>query len=191
MVLLTLSILASSIVNVEISRYDGLNSPYPWNNRYLTDEEIQIIDYFKGEDVTGLIFVADRFIAERIGAVGFLPTFSVPVEIGIPLFYGIISPNYVYEHAKFSLREFFSFTFFNFTQPDPIQELKNCIRNLDLRVGSDIDTFLSYNIQYIITINETFQSGGMNNWLLIQSLKQSESFEPIFTTHHLLIWKIY
>lgn len=191
MVPLTLSILTSSIINVEASRYDGLNSPYPWDNRYLTDEEIQIIDYFKGEDVYGLIFVADRFIAERIGAVGFLPTFSASVEIGIPLFYGIISPNYVYEHAKFSLRDFFSFTFFNFTQIDPIKELRSYIKNLDVRNGNDLDTLISYNIQYIITINETYQSGGVNSWLLVQSLQQLESYEPVFITHHLLIWKIY
>jgi len=50
MVLLTLSILTLSIINVKISRYDSLNIPYPWDNRYLTDEEIQIINYFKGED---------------------------------------------------------------------------------------------------------------------------------------------
>ena len=191
MVLLTISILASSLINVEISRYDGLNSPYPWNNRYLTDEELQIINYFKGEDVNGLIFVADRFIAERIRAVGFLPAFSVPVEIGIPLFYGIISPNYVYEHTEFSFKDFFRFAFFNFTQIDPIKELRDSIRSLDLREGSDLDTFLSYNIQYIISINETFQSGGVNNWLLIQTLQQAELFEPVFTTHHLVIWKIY
>ncbi len=191
MVPLTLSILASSLINVEIGRYDNLNSPYPWDNRYLTNEEIQIIDFFKGEDVDGLIFVADSYIAERIGAVGFLPTFSGRTEIGIPLFYDIITPNYVYEHTEFSIKDIFSFTFFNFTQPDPIQELRNCIKNLDLREGNVLDTFLSYNIQYIITINETFQSGGINNWLLIQSLQQTESFEPVFITHHLLIWKIY
>ncbi len=191
MVLLTLSILTSSIINVESSRYDGLNSSYPWDNRYLTDEEIQIIDYFKGEDVNGLIFVADRLIAERIGAVGFLPTFSVPTLIGISLFYGIITPNYVYEHTNFSLRDFFSFTFFNFTQIDPIDELRSNIKNLDVRNRNDYDTLLSYNIQYIITINETYQSGGINNWHLIRSLKLSELYEPIFTTHHLLIWKIY
>ncbi len=191
MVLITLSILTSSIINVEVSRFDSLNSPYPWDNRYLTNEELQIIDFFKEQDVDGLIFVADRFIADRIGAVGFLPAFSVPVEIGIPLFYGIISPNYVYEHTKFSLKDFFRFAFFNFTQLDPIQELRNGIRYLDLREENDLDTFLSYSIQYIITINETYQSGGMNNWLLVQSLQQSESYEPVFITHHLLIWKIY
>ncbi|GAJ04563.1 unnamed protein product, partial [marine sediment metagenome] len=137
------------------------------------------------------IFVSDSYISKRIGAVGFLPTFSEPTEIGIPLFYGLISPNYVYENTKFSLRDFFSFTFFNFTQINPIIELRSYIKNLDLRNGNDLDTLISYNIQYIITINETYQSGGVNNWLLVQSLQQSESFEPVFATHHLLIWKIY
>ncbi|KKK47850.1 hypothetical protein LCGC14_3151020, partial [marine sediment metagenome] len=53
------------------------------------------------------------------------------------------------------------------------------------------DTLVSYNVQYIITINNTFQSGGINNWPLIQSLQQSELFEPVFSTSHLLVWKIY
>ena len=191
MALLTLSILTSSIINVEISRYDGLNSPYPWDNRYLTDEEIQIIDFFKGEDVDGLIFVADHFISERIGAVGFLPTFSIPDKIGVPLFYGIISPNYVYEHTKLYLSDFFRFTFYNFTQIDPIEELRSFMKSCDVRKKNDYDTLLSYNIQYVISINQTYQPGDTNTWLLIRSLKYSELYEPIFTTHHLLIWKIY
>ena len=190
-VLLTLSFLASPIIYVESSRKDGFNSPYPWDNSYLTDEEIQIIDCFKGEDVNGLIFVTDVLIAERIRAVGFLPTFSEAVAIGIPLFYGIISPNYVYENTKFSLKDFFSLIFFNFTQIDPINELRSNIKNLDLRNENDLDTLISYNIQYIITINETYQSGGVNTWLLIQSLLQSELYQPVFATQHLLVWKIY
>jgi len=191
MVSLTLSILASSIINVEIGRYDGLNSPYPGDNRYLTDEEIQIIDFFKGEDVNGLIFVADRDIAGRIGAVGFLPAFSIHQKIGLPLFYGIISPNYVHENTKFSLKDFFRFTFYNFTQIAPIEELRTFMKSSDVRNKNDYDTLLSYNIQYVITINETYQSGGVNTWALYQSLKHSELYEPIFTTHHFLIWKIY
>ena len=191
MILLTLSIFSSSIINVESSRYDGLNSPYPWDNTYLTDEEIEIIEYLQNEDIDGLIFVSDNLISKKIGGVGFLPTFSESVKIGLPLFYDIITPNYVYEHAKFSFLEFFSFTFFNFTQIDPIKELRSYIRNLDVRKKNDYDTLLSYDIQYIITINETYQPGGVNNWLLIRSLKLSELYEPIFTTHHLLIWKIY
>jgi len=135
--------------------------------------------------------VSNRYISERIGGIGFLPTFSDSSEIGIPLYYGLISPNYVYENTKFSLKDFFSFTFFNFTQTDPINELINSIKELDVREENDFDTLLSYNVQYIITINETYQSGGVNSWLLVQSLQQSESYEPVFATHHLLIWKIY
>ena len=188
---LTISILAYSVINVEVSRFDNINSPYPWENRYLTDEEIEIIEYLQKEDIYGLIFVSDRYISQRIGGVGFLPTFSKSVKIGLPLFYNLITPNYVYENTKFSLDDFFIFTFFNFTQTDPINELRSDIKNLDVRNGNDLDTLISYNIQYIITINETYQSGGVNNWLLVQSLQQSESFEPVFITHHLLIWKIY
>ena len=190
-IVLTISILAYSVINVEASRYDNINSPYPWENRYLTDEEIEIIEYLQNEDIGGLIFVSDSHISKRIGGVGFLPTFSKHTEIGIPLLYGLISPNYVHENTKLSLSDFFSFTFFNYTQIDPITELRSYIKNLDVRNGNDLDTLISYNIQYIITINETYQSGGVNNWLLIQSLYQSESYEPVFITHHLLIWKIY
>ena len=188
---LTISILAYSIINVEASRFDNINSPYPWENRYLTDEEIVIIEYLQNEDIYGLIFVSDTYISKRIGGVGFLPTFSEPVKIGIPIFYDLITPNYIYENTEFSLDELLRFTFFNFTQTNPINELRSYIKNLDVRNGNDLDTLISYNIQYIITINETYQSGGVNNWLLVQSLQQSESFEPVFITHHLLIWKIY
>jgi len=188
---LTISILANSIINVEASRYDNINSPYPWENRYLTDEEIEIIEYLQNEDIDGLIFVSNRYISERIGGVGYLPTFSESTEIGIPLFYGLISPNYVRENTKISLGDFFSFTFFNFTQINPIKELRNYIQNLDVRLGNDLDTLISYNVQYIITINETYQSGGVNSWLLVQSLQQSELYEPIFATHHLLVWKVF
>ena len=188
---LTISILASSVINVEVSRFDNINSPYPWENRYLTDEEIEIIEYLQNEDIYGLIFVSNRYLSQRIGGVGFLPTFSEPVEIGLPLFYSLISPNYVHENTKFSLDDLLRLTFFNFTQTDPINELINSIKELDVREGNDFDTLLSYNIQYIIIIKETFEPGGVNNWPLIISLYQSELYEPVFSTHHLLIWKIY
>jgi len=139
-----------------------------------------------------LIFcAAGRYISERIGGVGFLPTFSEPTLIGIPLFYGFISPNYIHENAEFSLSELFNFGLFTFNETDPITELLNSIRALDLRVGADFEVLVSYNVQYIITINNTFQSGGINNWPLIQSLQQSELFEPAFSTLHLLVWKIF
>ena len=188
---LTISILASSVINVEASRFDNVNSPYPWENRYLTDEEIEIIEYLQNEDIDGVIFVSDPYISQRIGGVGFLPTFCEAVKFGLPLFYDIITPNYVYENTEFSLDALLRFTFFTFTQRDPIKELRSNIKNLDVRKGIDLEALISYNIQYIITINETYLPGGVNGWLLVRSLKHSKSFEPVFITHHLLIWKVF
>ncbi|KKM05986.1 hypothetical protein LCGC14_1748560 [marine sediment metagenome] len=188
----TTSFLAFSVINIEAGRDDVIRSPYPWENRYLTNEEIEIIEYFQNEDIDGLIFcAAGRYISERIGGVGFLPTFSGSTYIGIPLFYGLINPNHVHENTKFSLSELFNFDLFTFNETDPITELLNSIRTLDVGKGEDFHALVLYNVQYIISINDTFQSGGINNWPLIQSLRQSELFEPVFSTSHLLVWKIY
>ena len=194
---LGISILFISMVIFTTTTVEGRlryidSNPYPWENRYLTDEEIEIIEYFQNEDINGLIFcAAGIYISERIGGIGFLPTFSESTLIGIPLFYGLINPNYVHENTEFSLSELFRFGLFTFTETDPITELLNSIRALDLREGADFEALVSYNVQYIISINDTFQSGGINNWPLIQSLQQSELFEPVFSTLHLLVWKIY
>ncbi|KKM00272.1 hypothetical protein LCGC14_1806110, partial [marine sediment metagenome] len=114
-----------------------------------------------------------------------------PTLIGIPLFYGFISPNYIHENVEFSFSELFRFGLFTFNETDPITDLLSSIKVLDLRAGADFGVLVSYNVQYIITINNTFQSDGINNWPLIQSLQQSEFFEPVFTTQYLLVWKIY
>ena len=189
---LTISIFVFSIINIEANRVEKISSPYPWENRYLNDEEIEIIEYFQNKDIDGLIFsAAGRHISLRIGGFGFLPTFSGSTSFGIPLFYGFISPNYVHENAEFSLSELFRFTFFTFNEMDPINELLNSISGLDLRDRVHFEVLISCNVQYIITINDTFQSGGINNWPLIQSLQQSGLFEPVFSTRHLLVWKIY
>ncbi|KKL76944.1 hypothetical protein LCGC14_2039820, partial [marine sediment metagenome] len=188
----TISFLAFSEINLEAGRADVFSNPYPWENRYLTNEEIEIIEYFQNEDLDGLIFcAAGLYISERIGGVGFLPTFSESTFIGIPLFYGFISPNYIHENTEFSLSELFRFGLFTFNETDPITELLNSISALDIGKVEDFHVLTSYNVQYIITINYTFQSGGINNWPLIQSLQQSELFEPVFSTLHLLVWKIY
>ena len=189
---LTISIFVFSIINIEANRVDKISSPYPWKNKYLNDEEIEIIEYFQNKDIDGLIFcAAGGYISIRIGGVGFLPTFSGRILIGIPLFYGVISRNYVHENTEFSLSELYRFGLFTFNKTDPIKELLNSISTLDLRVGADFEVLLSYKVQYIITVNNTFQSDGINNWPLIQSLQQSELFEPVFSTLHLLVWKIY
>ncbi len=189
---LTISFLTFSELYVVAGRHALTTSPYPWENRYLTNEEIEIIEYFQNEDIEGLIYVTDVYLSDRIGGVGFLPTFSRSSRIiGIPLYYGIIPPNYVHENAKFSLSELFRFGLFTFNEMDPIIELLNSIRALDLREGTDFEVLVSYNVQYIISINDTFQSGSINNCTLIQSLQQSELFEPVFSTQHLLVWKIF
>ena len=188
----TISFLAFSEINLEAGRFDVISSPYPWENRYLTNEEIEIIEYFQHEDIDGLILcAAGIFISERIGGVGFLPTFSESTLIGIPLFYGLITPNYVHENVKFSLSELVGFGLFTFDETNPITELVNAISALDVGKGEDFHALFSYNVQYIISINDTFQSGGANNWPLVRSLQQSELFDPVFSTLHLLIWKIY
>jgi Ca2+/Na+ antiporter len=188
----TMSFLAFSEIGIEAGRDDINSSPFPWENRYLTNEEIEIIEYFQNEDIDGLIFcAAGRYISGRIRGIGFLPVFSESTLIGIPLFYGLISPNYVHENTKFNFSELFRFGLFTFNETDPITELLNAIKALDVGKGEDFHTLVLYNVQYIITINNTFQPGGINNWPLIRSLQQSELFEPVFSTLHLLVWKIY
>jgi len=189
---LTISFLAYTEINIELSRVDVISNPYPWENRYLTNEEIEIIDYFQNEEINGLIFcAAGPYISERIGGVGFLPTFSGSTLIGIPLFYGLINPNYVHENAELSLSELFRFNLYIYNETNPIKVLVNAIKELDLEKSEDFHALVSYNVQYIISINSTFQSGGENNWLLIRSLQLSDLFEPVFSTRHLLVWKIF
>ena len=192
LIAIPISFLAYSEINIEISRIDIISNRYPWENRYLTNEEIEIIDYFQNEEINGLIFCAAGIhISERIGGVGFLPTFSGSTLIGIPLFYGLINPSYVHENAKLSVSELFRFNFYTYNEINPIEVLVNAIKTLDLRNGEDFHALVSYNVQYIISINSTFQSSGPNNWLLIQSLQLSDLFEPVFSTQHLLVWKIF
>ncbi len=189
---LTISFLVISEINIEAGRAEVISSPYPWENRYFTNEENEIIEFFQNEDIDGLIFcAAGIFISERIGGVGFLPTFSKSTLTGVPLFYGLINPNFVHENTLFSFSELESFGFYNFNEIDPITEFLNAIRILDVGKGEDFHSLVSYNMQYIISINDTFQSGGINKWPLIRSLQQSELFEPVFSTLHLLVWKIY
>ncbi len=88
------------------------NSPYPWENRYLTEEEQQIINFFQNEDITGFIFTNFPKIAERISGVGFLPIFSDRTAIGIALYYRFITPNVIHKNTRFSLSEFSILRFF-------------------------------------------------------------------------------
>ena len=166
------------------------SNPYPWENSYLTEEEIEIIEFFQNEDVEGLIFcAAGPLIAERIAGYGFLPSFFDRVYDGKNIYYGFVTPEEVYENTEFSLLELDRFRFFIYNKNNSIRALMNSIINLSVSVKGDLETLRSYNVQYIISINEIFLLGGINNWPLIQSLPSTLS--PVFSTEHLLVWKIY
>jgi len=178
---------------MEISIHNRTSNPYPWENRYLTDEEIEIIEYFQNEDIDGLIYVTDNYISERIGGVGFLPTFSDRVVIGISLYYGFISPNEVHKNTEFSLLELRNLLLFQSKlrsrKYDPIRHVRDKILKLNITIPGDRIILRSeYNVQYIISVNDTFSDYG-NQWILIRSLHQLE-LEPVFSTQHLLVWKI-
>ena len=166
------------------------SNPYPWENSYLTEEEIEIIEFFQNEDVEGLIFcAAGPLIAERIAGFGFLPSFFDRVYDGKNIYYGFVTPEEVYENTEFSLLELYRFRFFIYNKNNSIRAFRNSIINLSVSVKGDLETLRSYNVQYIISINEIFLLGGINNWPLIQSLPSTLS--PVFSTEHLLVWKIY
>ena len=187
---LIISMLIFTITTV-VGRNTAVDSnPYPWENSYLTEEEIEIIEFFQNEDVEGLIFcAAGPLIAERIAGFGFLPSFFDRVYDGKNIYYGFVTPEEVYENTEFSLLELDRFRFFIYNKNNSIRALMNSIINLSVSVKGDLETLRSYNIQYIISINEIFLLGGINNWPLIQSLPSTLS--PVFSTEHLLVWKIY
>ena len=73
---LIISVLIFTTTTVEGRLRSIDSSPYPWEKRYFTEEEIEIIDFFQKEEIYGLIFaVPGVLIAEKLAGVGFLPTF--------------------------------------------------------------------------------------------------------------------
>ena len=173
-----------------VGRWRTINSsPYPWENRYLTEEEQEIITFFQNEDIFGLIYTNVPFIADRISGVGFLPVFSDTSYTGTALYYCFISPNEVYEHTVFSLSSLSELRFFRFNEFDPIRLVRNRIIILNASLEGDLNVLRSeYNVQYIITGNQTFLSTDAS-WILIHSLPTA--LTPVFSTQYLLIWKLF
>ncbi len=165
------------------------SSPYPWEKRHLTEEEQEILNFFQNEDVSGLIYTNIPEIVDRISGVGFLPVFNDKSSIGTVLYYDFINPNQVHEHTVFSLSGLSILKLFTFNEPNPIRSFRNIIIRLNMSLEGDLNALRSeYNVQYIITGNETVYSIGAS-WALIQSLPTI--FTPVFSTQHLLVWKIY
>ena len=160
--ILTVSMLIFSITTIETNRAGMSSSPYPWENLILTEEEIEIIEYFQNEDIDGLIYTTNKDIANKLSGVGFLPSFHGRSSIGIDLWYGLINPNEVLENTEFS----FSFSnlldqrFFWFLpkyatyyyETSPLEVLRRNIIILNMTYQEDRTLLRSeYNVQYIIS----------------------------------------
>ncbi len=186
------SLLIFTTITVEGRLRSIDSSPYPWENRYLTYEEIEIIDYLQKEDIYGLIYTtAGTLIAERLAGVGFLPVFNDQTKDGKSLYYAFITPNEVYMNTEFKLYSsnlvFFYLT--DYRVKNPMKVLMGSIMLLNITYENDLYALQSYNIQYIITLNNTFLSDSESQWPLIQSLPSK--FEPVFSTQYFLVWRIY
>ena len=197
--ILTISMLIFSLTTIETNRAALISSPYPWENRSLTDEEIAVIEFLQDEKIDGLIFITHGSIAGRISGVAFLPTFYGREHIGKAILYDLITPSEVIENTefKFSFSNLIRQSFFRFRpenttyffEESPLEVLRINIITLNMTIESDRALLRSgFNVQYIISVKNSVEYIG-NEWILIQSLFQS-SIEPIFTTTNLLVWEI-
>ena len=157
--------------------------------RYLTNDEIEIVEYFKNEEVDGLIFVPIPLVMSRIRGFGFLPTFFDTESLGTALYYGFVSPDEVYKNTYFSMLGLSTFNFFKFNELNPIRSFKKKIIQLNVSLEGDLVLLRSeYKVQYIITEIETNLSS-IASWILIKSLENSDF--KVFSTQYLVVWKIY
>jgi len=193
LILLLFPIFLFLTISMQITIYNRTSSSYPWENIYLTNEEIEVINYFHDKDIDGLIFCVDGSISNKVAGAGFLPVFSSRNPTGMTLYYGFINPNEVHKNTIFSLTELVTFDLFYSKYMrlkfDPIRQIKSAIIILNMTYTEDcIILRYEYGVQYIISINNNY-SHESNEWTLIKSLQQSE-ITPVFSTLHLLIWKI-
>ncbi len=197
---LIIPFLTFTMMEIQMRNYERMNSSYPWENNYLTNEEKQIINYFQNKDLNGLIFVCDDEISARIGGIGFLPTFHGLELIGLCLWYGVVSPEEIHMGTKVSssLLDLIA-QYYYFYKPLnanwsseswPLEVLKLKIIKLNMTYLMDCLLIQSeYNIQYVVTIKQKFTHFS-NEWILIESLYQSD-LEPIFSTQHFLVWNLH
>jgi len=168
---------------------------YPWDNRYLTEEEIEIIHYFNGVDIDELILCgAGIYIANRLAGVGFLPIWTYDQISGRALYYGLINPEEVQENVDFDLLGMKSLNFFKFNRAKLISWLTSLlqVRRMNITIPEDLLMLqIEHNIQYIITTKNPLVPIGFNDWTLIQSLHNSDFFKPVYSTQHLLVWRLY
>ena len=168
---------------------------YPWDNRYLTGEEIEIIHYFNGVDIDELILCgAGIYIEDRLSGVGFLPFWTYDYRGGRALYYGLINPEEVQGNVEFNLLgiKYFNFLYFNRAKMYPWRDSLYQVRYMNITIPEDLLLMqIEHNIQYIITTKDPLVSNDFNDWTLIQSLRNSDFFKPVFSTQHLLVWRLY
>lgn len=195
-----ISISIFSITTITSNRAAMRISAEPWKNTYLTEEEMEIIEFLKKQNINGLIYASEGTIGKRIGAVGFLPIFTTGKRaglfIGINLWYGVIDRYEIYKNTEFSLKKWIRFDFFEYNpntkyyyQRFPLEVIRRKINILNVTIEEDRDILKSiYNIRYIISMNRDY-SFKEHNYTLILSLFRSD-LEPIFSTKNIIVWKI-
>jgi hypothetical protein len=166
------------------------NSIYPWENRYLTEEEKDIIDFFNNNTINGIIFVAPPLIAGRIAGIGFLPAISNYEIDGKSLYYDIVTEEEVKSKTYLgSFSQMVYFYLFIYDDTNPISHLRISIQDLNVSDSWDLDILLEFRVQYIISVNPLYHGETYTPLQLELSLYDSDV--PIFSTQSLDIWKIY
>lgn len=188
---LIIAILLFTITTVEGRLRSVDSNSYPWENRYLTTEEIQIIEFFDGQNIEGLIFSSTGIlVADRLAGVGFLPTLNNQTLDGKSIYYRFVSPNEVLENTEFTiiLRRLVFFEINNYKIKYPIRDFIRTILSLNVTCDADIDFLKQNYVQYIISIDPRYPSETKDQ-PLICSLPNN--LEPIYRTKHFLVWQIY
>ena len=190
-ILLTTSILIFSITTIESFRENAISSPYPWENYYYTSEEEEISEFFQNENIQGLILSTEIAIGQKLAAMASLPIIAPEMSNGMPLYYGAISSNDIHMNTYFSLEEAYLLIFFHY-QGVIFWDWVNGV--YDLSNIEAIIFLIKHNIQYIISRNQNYLDEG-EDWKMRRTGNLLESlfseFSPVFSTKHLLIWKIY
>lgn len=192
--LILCAILAFTITTV-VGRITYIqSSSFPWENRYLTEEEKDIINFLKQEEIEGIIFTINEHIAIRLTGGGFLPVFYDRSPIGpdgTPLYYNIITPEEVKNNTVFSISGIFRLSPFGYNRTHPIRQLYSKVRNLNVSREEHMIILKDNNIQYIISVNPQYYGEAYSPLKLELSLNADIDFMPVFSTKHFDIWNIY
>lgn len=183
------SILLFSLVSTDITIINRTDSPYPWENLYVTSEEEAVIDYFHNVEINGYIFITEKTIETRIGSIGDLPTFNGKISSGRILWHEFIEPEEVYNLTGFSSNSMsISKIFFvlNYQGANPSSYLENQIRELNMTQEEAQEIFVTLNVEYVVSPKFLYQKRTYN---LTSTLEIC--YTPVFETENLFVWKMF